>query len=195
MPGSEAPQVNQLDGRAAAALWGAPFLYGLALLVLGALAIVFAGVASLASVIAFGLLLGIAGIVEIAHAFPGHRRGGSLLPLLSGLLSLAVGIVLFARPGIGVVASGLLISGWLLAMGLFRGVTSLMDRYARWGWDFVYGALSVILGIALLKQWPLSSIWLLGTLVGVEMVMRGFAVMGVSLAIRRADREATGAAH
>jgi uncharacterized membrane protein HdeD (DUF308 family) len=179
---------GQALGRARAAAWGGPFILGVLLFVLGILAFVFAGVTTLATVVAFGALLAVGGIVEMAYAFGLRKLGRFVLPFLSGLLSLVVGAMLIVRPGVGMAASGLLIAGWLFATGLFRGVTSLVDRYPRWGWDLAYGVASVLLGLVLLARWPLSSIWLLGTLVAVELMARGIAVMGVSLALRERTR-------
>jgi uncharacterized membrane protein HdeD (DUF308 family) len=158
------------------------------LFILGILGIIFADVVTVASIIAFGVLLVVSGIVEVGHGL--RQQGGDrfFLPLLSGLLSIAVGAVMILRPAVGVAGSGLLISGWLLATGLFRGVLALVHRYRYWGWDLFYGILSVVLGFWLLSSLPTSAMWLLGTVVAVELMARGMAVMGASLALQRLER-------
>jgi uncharacterized membrane protein HdeD (DUF308 family) len=171
--------------RAVSTAWGMPFFLGLAVAVLGFICFIFAGITGVASVIFFGALLAVAGVVEIADAFRDRRRGSLTLPLLSGLLSLVVGVLLLARPLVGLAAAGLLLAGYLFATGLFRGITSLVDRYAQWGWDFLYGVLAVILGVVLFSNWPLSSLWLLGALIGIEMMARGVSIMGSALVVRR----------
>jgi uncharacterized membrane protein HdeD (DUF308 family) len=176
-------------GPARAASKGSTFAFGVILFVLGILALIFADVVTVASVISFGALLVVGGGVELVHALRQHGGGDRFfLPLLSGLLSVAVGAVMILRPGVGVAGSGLLIAGWLLATGLFRGVVALLDRYRYWGWDLFYGALSILLGFWLTTNLPTSAMWLLGTVVAVELMARGVAVMGASMALQRLER-------
>jgi len=175
--------------RATAAIWGAPFVGGLLIAAIGILAIVLAAVATLATVFAFGLLLVVGGIIEMAAAF--RRREGHqlLLPLLSGVLSLVVGVLFIARPVTGLAAITLMLAAFFFASGLFRGITSLMDRYARWGLDLLYGVVAIALGVILLAGFPLAPLWVIGTLVGVELLVRGSAIMGMALMVRGEMRE------
>jgi uncharacterized membrane protein HdeD (DUF308 family) len=105
-----------------------------------------------------------------------------------------VGATIIFRPAVGVAGSGLLITGWLFATGLFRGVTALMHRYRHWGLDLFYGSLSILLGFWLMTRLPTSATWLLGTVVAVELMARGIAVMGASRALQRLERSSVPAA-
>jgi uncharacterized membrane protein HdeD (DUF308 family) len=176
-------------GPARAASKGSSFAFGVMLFILGVLALIFADVVTVASVIAFGVLLLVGGAVEVGHAL-GQQQGGDrfFVPFLSGLLSIAVGAVMIFRPAVGVAGSGLLIAGWLLATGLFRGVLAIVHRYRYWGWDLFYGILSVVLGFVLLSRLPTTAMWLLGTMVAIELMVRGIAVMGASIALQRLER-------
>jgi uncharacterized membrane protein HdeD (DUF308 family) len=180
-------------GPARAASQGTSFFVGVFLFILGVLGIIFADVLTVVSVLAFGVLLVVGGMAELAHAV--RQRGGDrfFLAFLSGLLSIAVGAVMLLRPAVGVAGSGLLIAGWLFATGLFRGVVALMDRYRYWGWDLLYGIISILLGVWLTASLPTSATWLLGTVVAVELLARGVAVMGTSVALQRLERAAAGA--
>jgi uncharacterized membrane protein HdeD (DUF308 family) len=176
------------SGPARAASKGSSFVFGAILFFLGILGVIYADVLTVASVITFGMLLAVAGIVEMFHAFRHQGSDRFFLAFLSGLLSIAVGAVMLLRPAVGVAGSALLIAGWLLASGLFRGVVALMDRYRYWGWDLFYGVLSILLGFWLLASMPTSAMWLLGTVVAVELLARGVAVMGTSIALQRLER-------
>jgi uncharacterized membrane protein HdeD (DUF308 family) len=172
---------------------GSTFAWGLVLFLAGFLALIFADVVTVASILVFGVLLVVAGIVDMVQSRR-HREEGRAFPgFLSGLLTLAVGAVILFRPGVGVAGSALLIAGWLLAAGLFRGVIALMDRYRFWGWDLAYGVLSVVLGFWLMANMPTTAMWLLGTVVAIELMARGVAVMAASIAIRRIERTAAAA--
>lgn len=179
------------EGRTVAAAWGAAFFLGLLIFLGGVFCYAAAAVTSLASILYFGMLLIGAGIVEIVFAFKRRRSGVFLLYFLAGLLSLVVGGLFVLSPLEGLSAVTLLLAGYFFASGLFRAITSLMDRYPSWGLDFLSGAVSVVLGALLLRQWPQSSVWLLGVLVAVELMMRGATMMGLALALRRGLRSLT----
>lgn len=176
-------------GRAASAAWGPPFVLGLLMAILGLVALGASFITSLVSVILFGALLAGTGIAEIVSAFRVRKAGGPFwLYLLNGVLSTVVGIFVLMNPAAGLGALTLLLAGYFFASGLFHVVTSLMDRYPRWGWDFAYGAISIALGVIVMAQWPISAVWLVGTLVGISILMRGIALMAGSLEARRAIR-------
>ncbi|MGI5862773.1 MAG: HdeD family acid-resistance protein [Myxococcales bacterium] len=172
-------------GRARSTLWGAPFVLGMAITLLGVLAFIAARITSLATILVFGALLAIGGIVEIVEGFWHRKTGHLVLHVLSGVLAAVVGGILLFRPVAGLTAVGLLLGGFFLASGLFRGITAVADRYERWGFDLAYGLLAIGLGIVVFAGWPLTSLWLVGALVGAELVIRGVAIMGVALTVRR----------
>jgi uncharacterized membrane protein HdeD (DUF308 family) len=167
------------------------YFFGMILFLLGIIGVFLADVVTVASIIVFGAFLVAGGLAE-AFGYAGRQREGDRFSpaFLSGVLSIAVGLTILFRPSIGVAASGLLITGWLFATGLFRGVTALMDRYRYWGWDVFYGVVSILLGAWLIASLPTSATWLLGTVVSVELMVRGVAIMGASRALRRLERAA-----
>ncbi|ATB40380.1 hypothetical protein CYFUS_005829 [Cystobacter fuscus] len=167
-------------------LWGGPFVMGLLLSLLGIVALGAVVITSVASVVFFGSMLVVAGVFEIVHAFRVRKTGPFLMFLLGGVLSIVVGAMVLARPGSGLVAMTLLLAGYFFASGLFRGITSIVDRYAGWGWDFAYGIVSVVLGVIISSQMPTSTLWALGLVVGVEILSRGISIMAGALAVRGA---------
>ncbi|MFY1830334.1 HdeD family acid-resistance protein [Myxococcus fulvus] len=176
-------------GRAASAAWGPLFVLGVLMAILGLVALGSSFITSMVSVILFGALLAGTGIAEIVSSFRVRKSGGPFwLYLLNGVLSTVVGIFVLMNPAAGLGALTLLLAGYFFASGLFHVVTSLMDRYPKWGWDFAYGAISIALGVIIMAQWPISAVWLVGTLVGISILMRGIALMAGSLELRRAMR-------
>ncbi len=176
------PRVNS-------AAWGGPFILGLLTMLLGIVALGAAFFTSLVSAILFGALLGGAGVMEIISAFRERKSGGPFwLYLLGGILSVVVGLFILVYPAAGLGAMTLLLAGYFFASGLFHAITSVMDRYPRWGWDFFYGAVSIFLGILVMRQWPISAVWLVGTLVGIGIFFRGVALMAGALTVRRVLR-------
>ena len=178
--------------RSESAAWGGTVLLGFLWVVVGVLAIGATSVASIAAVFYVGALMVIAGLIGIIFGFRGGRVGGGAAVL--GVLSLVVGVMLFIHPEAGLSALTLLLIGYFWIAGLYRVVTSLVDRYENWGWDFLYGICAIILGFIAVRSWPLSRFFLLGTLVGVELILRGVEMMGIGFTGRRALRVLHGSA-
>ena len=49
------------------------------------------------------------------------------------------------------------------------------------------GIITLILGLLVWRQWPSSSLWVIGTLVGISMIMTGTTRLMISLAARRVE--------
>jgi uncharacterized membrane protein HdeD (DUF308 family) len=185
---ADSKSIAPAEGRARAAVWGTPFFTGLLLLLLGAFCFIAAGMTGLASILLFGVLLLAAGVLEIFNAFK-ERRSRRFVPhLLVGLLMFVVGGLFVVRPLVGLAAVTLLLAGYFFASGLFRTITSAVDRYEGWGWDLFSGAVSLLLGVVVFAQWPISALWVVGALVGVELMLRGAALMAAAMALRRGMR-------
>ena len=163
--------------RAGSSVWGGPFVVGLLISLLGCVALLSVGIDGLATVVFYGVVLAGTGIREIIHAFQVRKTGPFLLYLLGGVLSIVVGLMVMARPGAGLAALTLMLAGYFFATGLFRAITSGVDRYARWGWDCFDGIVSVLLGAVIMAQWPLSTVWAVGIVVGVGLLSRGIALI------------------
>jgi len=48
------------------------------------------------------------------------------------------------------------------------------------------GVITILLGLMIYTQWPSSSLWAIGTLVGVSLMISGISRIGMTLAVRRA---------
>ena len=170
--------------RSESAGWGGAFLLGILWTILGVMCVGATAFASLAAVFYVGALLAIAGVLGIAFGF----RGGGAGVVLLGVMSLVVGVLLYIHPGPGMMALTLLLIGYFLVAGTFRAITSLFDRYEGWGWDFTYGLCAIAIGVIAARAWPLSTFWLLGTLVGAELLVRGLSMMAAAVSARHAVR-------
>jgi uncharacterized membrane protein HdeD (DUF308 family) len=170
--------------RPESAAWGGSFFLGLLWTIAGVLCLGATAVASVAAVYWVGALLAIGGVVSIAASFRG--AGGSAAVL--GILSLVVGVLLFIHPGAGLASLTILLIGFFFIAGLFRVVTSLTDRYQGWGFELISGLCAIAIGVMAVRAWPVSSFWLLGTLIGAELIVRGIFMMAGALSARRVMR-------
>lgn len=168
--------------------WGAPFVVGLLMSLVGLFAVFYSVLSSVISVLLLGASLLVAGLFEIGHAIAHWRESKPLASFLGGLLSGIVGLIFLLRPVAGLQALTLLLAGFFLVNGLFRAIIAVADRYPRWGFDLFYGVVAIALGAFVLARWPIASLWIVGTMVGLEIFFRGSALMGASLAFRQVLR-------
>ena len=70
----------------------------------------------------------------------------------------------------------MLLAAYFIAAGLFHAATSLLERYDGWGWDLFYGVCAVVLGGIAATNMRTSGFWMVGALVGIEILLRGLAL-------------------
>jgi len=171
--------------------WAWFVILGVALIVLGVIALGSVVVASLAAAVAIGTLLLIGGISESIGAFWCRGWSGFFLELLSGVLSIVVGLLFLRAPAGALAALTLLVACFLMADGIFKIVASIGYRFAAWGWTLASGVADLILGMLIWQGWPASALWVIGLYVGINLLFRGFNWIALGLALRTLPRPAT----
>lgn len=161
-------------------------LWGIALIILGILAISFSVFTTLVSVIFLGALIFAGGVVMIFDAFKlwWGKWGSFFFDLILGILYICVGFMLFQNPLWGSLSLTLLVGVFYTVIGIFRLVYSLIHRQFNWGWNFFSGVISLILGIMILESWPASSLFIIGLFVGIDLLVCGWVYMMLSLSER-----------
>ncbi|HEY6746125.1 MAG TPA: DUF308 domain-containing protein [Mycobacteriales bacterium] len=145
---------------------------GLLLVAMGALILGDVAIASVVSVLFVGWTLLLGGAVAIIVALFRIGRGGFWTGLLDGALSLVIGLVFVRNPQVTLLTLSLVAGALLVANGIVRIGLAFREREQR----FVLlasGVLSVALGLMILNRWPESALWLLGTLLGVQVMVDG----------------------
>jgi uncharacterized membrane protein HdeD (DUF308 family) len=158
---------------------------GVALLGLGILAIAYDVTATIVSVILFGSLLMVAGVMQIVHAFQVRGWSGFFLYLLDGILRATVGTFLVVYPGSGALTLTLVLSFYFIAGGLFKSIGAMVLQFPSWGWTVASGVVSVALGVMLAGQWPASGLWFIGFAVGLDLVLYGWALLMFAAAVKK----------
>jgi uncharacterized membrane protein HdeD (DUF308 family) len=164
--------------------WGLFLALGIALIVLGVIGISASGLFTLASVVFFGWLLVFGGAAVVVHAFWAKRWSGFFLQLLSGVLYLIVGWILVARPGIGALTLTLVFAISLVVQGAFRIGAALSTRMDGWGMLLVSGIITLVLGLMIWNEWPLSGLWVIGLFVGIDLIFYGWWLVSLALSVR-----------
>lgn len=162
---------------------------GVTLMVLGLLAIVGAQVASVLTILFVGIMLIAGSITKFIAAFWAGKWGGFWLSLLVGVLYGVTGFICITRPLEALSAITLLMSALFLISGLSKSLSSLYLRFENWGWVFFSGLISLLLGVLILAGWPASSLWVIGTFLGVDLLMSGWVWIALATESRRIAKE------
>jgi uncharacterized membrane protein HdeD (DUF308 family) len=167
---------------------------GVLMIILGMFAIGAPQVATLAFQVMLGWILVIGGIAEGIHAFTAQGWRGFLFELLSAILYIVVGLLLLVNPVGGALALTIVLAVFLIVEGIFKAIMAWRVRDHRgWGWLLASGILSIVLGLLIWSEWPASGLWIIGLLVGIQLLFTGWALIMLALAAR-AHRQAAAAA-
>ncbi|MBE6417029.1 MAG: hypothetical protein E7033_01030 [Akkermansiaceae bacterium] len=149
-------------------------------LVLGFAMLSFPMLLGTAAVWVAGFVLLVLGVVHLFHVFT--RAGQRLWSLFSGVLYLVVGSAMVLLPFSSMALLTLVIGIALLAGGILRLITAVNLR-AQPGtpWRVFNAIVSLVLGAMVVWSWPNSSLWLIGTIIAVEMIFSGWALLFLSL--------------
>jgi uncharacterized membrane protein HdeD (DUF308 family) len=174
------------------ASWGWLLALGVAMVVLGTIAIGYACTVSitLAATWLFGLLTMAAGIAQIVGAFSVGRWSGMMLHLLLGILYAVVGYMIFEQPLQSALELTLIIALFLMIGGIFRAVSALTHRFPGWGWVLLNGVVTALLGLLIYKQWPGSGLWFIGLYIGIDLLLNGWMWVALALALRKLPERA-----
>ena len=161
-------------------------------IVLGAFAIIEPAVAGLGVALLVGWLLIFGGVSHFISAFEGGGARRVLFQILAGVVFLIGGYYLLSHPLLALGTLTLLLAAVILVEGVCEIVTyfRLRDEQAS-GWMLANGVLALVLGGMVWLQWPSSSVWAIGTLVGVNLLFTGITRLMVGLTGRRLIRHAT----
>jgi uncharacterized membrane protein HdeD (DUF308 family) len=196
-----APRSKDSPSTTGRSAWWVITLIGLTITVLGVIASADLVLATVASIFAVGVMMIIAALLQLAHApyVPGWRNG--LLWVVSGLLYLFAGILALFDPTFAATMLTLLLAASLAVSGIFRCWLAWNWTIARPGsfrswlarrepvpdklWLTMSGLVSLGAGLLVARGWPVDSMWVLGLVLAVDLLVQGILLMLVGLALRR----------
>jgi uncharacterized membrane protein HdeD (DUF308 family) len=165
---------------------GWSMVWGVAMFICGILAIALPLATSVGIVILFAWLILFAGVCHLIFAFQSHGIGGFLWKVLLAIIYGLAGVYLLINPVLGVISLTLLLAVFLLIEGVVEIAFYFKIRgTANAGWVLFDGIITLILGFLIWRQWPSSSVWVIGTLVGISLIFSGISRVMLSLAVRR----------
>ena len=152
-------------------------LQGGLMVLAGILALVYPVVSSFAVVSLLGWLLIISGIVQGISLLDARKLPHFWLQLVSVALSVIVGVLLIRHRGEGLLVLTLLLLVYFMIEGISKVIFSLTIRpFPNWGWVLASGLVGILVALYLWANLPVTAIWLLGVLLGIQLICEGAAL-------------------
>ncbi len=171
--------------------WWAFLLVGVVLVIGGTAAIAYPWFTSIGVVIFLGAVLIVSGIATIITAFWAGKWSAFMVQILIGLLYMVTGFVITDAPITSLALLTLMLAGFFVIAGGFRIVTALVEQYPQWGWYLFNGVVTLMLGLIIFRSFkqlpeePSGVFWIIGLLVGLELLFNGWTWIMLSFAIKR----------
>ena len=164
--------------------------FGAVLLALGILAFGSVVTATIASVYFVGVSMIVAGLAEIVIGLRARDWGPFVLWIGLGIVYALAGLLTLANPLLAAGVLTLFLGAALVAAGIMRIIVAFqMKAGSAWAWVAISAAITVLLGAAILAQWPLSSLYALGVFLSVDLLFAGIGWVGLGMALSKFQPE------
>ena len=164
-------------------------LTGIVMILFGVVAIATPALAGKAVVMVIGAVLLVVGVVQIVSGLRSEGWSSKLPPVVLGAIATFCGLGLLGEPWTGMKFIALLLAIFFVIEGIWKIIVSFSYRPAP-GWLFMLasGALGLLLGLVIWRQWPVSGLWAVGVLVGVDLLMTGVSMVALATTVRRFNK-------
>jgi uncharacterized membrane protein HdeD (DUF308 family) len=161
-------------------------IQGLVLVAAGILAILYPVLSSVAVIILLGWLLIISGIAQGISLFGARHVPHYWLQLISVILALLIGFLFLRDPAQGLLTVTLLLIVFFMIEGISKIVFALTIRpFPNWGWILASGLVGILLSLVLWASLPVTALWLVGLLLGIQLISVGGALAHLAWQVRR----------
>lgn len=159
------------------------------MIVAGILALIYPVLSSVAVVVLLGWVLIISGVVQGISLIGARNVPHFWLQLVSVVLSIIVGVLFLRHPGEGLLTITVLLIVFLLVEGISKLIFALTIRpFPNWGWVLASGIVGILLSFYLWSSLPVTSLWLLGVLLGIQLICEGAALGYLAWNVRESTR-------
>ena len=160
---------------------------GIGLVILGTLAVIFSYITTLFSVMYFGVFMVVIGLFEAVKSFKMHLWSTFFLHLFLAVLYIVGGGFIVMYPAINAVSLTLLLSLFFIVSGILKIIFVVTCKTPHTFWLFTNGSVTFLLGVCILNQWPLSGLWVIGMLIGIETLFTGWTYIMLSAAAKKIE--------
>jgi uncharacterized membrane protein HdeD (DUF308 family) len=161
-------------------------IQGIVLIAAGVLAIIYPVLSSVAVVILLGWLLIISGIAQGISLLGARHVPHFWLQLVSVILALLIGFLFLRDPAQGLLTVTLLLIVFFMIEGISKVVFALTIRpFPNWGWLLASGLVGIVLSLILWASLPVTALWLVGLLLGIQLISVGAALTQLAWQVRK----------
>src|SRR5215469_10652773 len=140
----------------------------------GILALVYPVLSSFAAVFLLGCVLIVSGIVQGISLIDARDVPHFWLQLVSVVLSVMFGVLLIRHRGAGLLVLTLLLLVYFMVEGISKVIFSLTIRpFPNWGCLLASGIVTILIAFYLWASLPVTAVWLLGVLLGIQLIFEG----------------------
>lgn len=155
---------------------------GVLFIIVGIICIAYPLMATVTAKIFIGWMVLFGGIAQVIQAFSTKTWGGFIWNVLVGFLYLFVGAWLAFFPLAGIISLTLLLALMFIAEGVMKLILGFGIRPKDgWFWAILSGAVSLIVGVMLVANLPGTSVWAIGTLVGINFLFAGWSFIAMPM--------------
>ncbi len=149
-------------------------VFGILLLALGALAFISIVTATIVSVYFVAISMVLAGLAEIMLGLQSRSPRRTITWVLPGILYVGAGLFALFNPLLAAGILTLFLGAALVGAGLLRVLLAFQMRSSnQWWWAALSAAVTALLGIMVLAQWPASSLYILGVFLSLDLLLAG----------------------
>lgn len=161
---------------------------GIIFTLLGLIAVALPGISTLSTELFIGWLLIFGGAVQLYRTVKSRHEPGFLGSLLMSLLYLMFGVLLIAFPVVGILSITLLLTFFFITEGIAKIILAFQLRpLPQWGWFLLNGLLALVMAYIIWSGWPGSAFWVLGLLVGINMIFFGISLLFLAWGLPRIE--------
>ena len=164
---------------------GALIGLGVLFIVLGMIGVAGQVLFSFISVNILGIFLFAGGLLQGVHAFKSTGWKSVSVQLIFSVLYIAAAIYVWAFPIPALEAITLWLAVIFFITGFLRLVSAFQHRqFAEWFWLALSAAISILMGVLIMNNFPASSLWLPGLLIAIELLLQGWSLLFLGFAAR-----------
>lgn len=165
---------------------------GALLVVAGVLAIIYPVISSGAVIVLLGWLLIASGVLQGMSLIGARQVPHFWLQLISVILAILIGFLFLRDPAQGLMTLALLLIIFFMMEGISKVVFALTIRpFPNWGWVLASGLVGILLALILWASLPVTAVWLIGFLLGINLISIGAAIGYLAWHVRKSDAGTT----
>ena len=147
-------------------------------------------IAGAAVTMLIGIMLTLSGVFELIFSFSKHGWKAGAFTFIAGIISILVGGFIMANPAAALLTITLILSIYFVVDGISKIASSVKTKTGpERGITVFGGVVSLLLGIMIWRQWPVSGVWAVGILVGIRILFTGWGMLFMGMAVGRELKE------